>query len=384
MAFMNLNQSAHGDREFAYIVARLRHRGKTVAGHWQDPAVQARIGAWARAAAGAHEGRRLRVARFGDNMREVAVTEGDKVEVQARLGTAVNTYAVNDLADRVARIGDAEVDRLCAEYDDSYEVVPELQPGGERRSSLRDAARIELGLRAFLEEGGFGAFTDTFEDLGGLKQLPGISAQRLMADGYGFGGEGDWKTSALVHLVKFMSQDMDGGVSFMEDYTYDFGAATPTVLGAHMLEVCPTISSSKPRCEIHPLFVGEREDPVRLVFSAEPGPGVVVGMCDMGTRLRLVANEVDAVEPPRDLPRLPVARALWQPRPDLTTAAEAWLMAGGPHHTCFSQAAGLEVLEDFAEMVGVELLAIDAATDARRFRRELRWNQVYWHLAGAV
>jgi L-arabinose isomerase len=384
MAFMNLNQSAHGDREFAYIVARLRHRGKTVAGHWQDPAVQARIGAWARAAAGAHEARRLRVARFGDNMREVAVTEGDKVEVQARLGTAVNTYAVNDLAARVERIGDAEVDRLCAEYDDSYDVVPELQAGGERRSSLRDAARIELGLRAFLEEGGFGAFTDTFEDLGGLKQLPGISAQRLMADGYGFGGEGDWKTSALVHLVKFMSQGMDGGVSFMEDYTYDFGAATPMVLGAHMLEVCPTISSAKPRCEIHPLFVGEREDPVRLVFSAAPGPGVVVGMCDMGTRLRLVANEVDAVEPPQDLPRLPVARALWQPRPNLSTAAEAWLMSGGPHHTCFSQAAGLEVIEDFAEMVGVELLAIDAATDARRFRRELRWNQVYWHLAGAV
>ena len=384
MAFMNLNQSAHGDREFAYIVARLRHRSKTVAGHWQDPAVQARIGAWARAAAGAHEARRLRVARFGDNMREVAVTEGDKVEVQARLGTAVNTYAVNDLAARVERIGDAEVDRLCAEYDDSYDVVPELRAGGERRSSLRDAARIELGLRAFLEEGGFGAFTDTFEDLGGLKQLPGISAQRLMADGYGFGGEGDWKTSALVHIVKFMSQGMDGGVSFMEDYTYDFGAATPMVLGAHMLEVCPTISSAKPRCEIHPLFVGEREDPVRLVFSAAPGPGVVVGMCDMGTRLRLVANEVDAVEPPHDLPRLPVARALWQPRPDLTTAAEAWLMSGGPHHTCFSQAAGLEVIEDFAEMVGVELLAIDAATDARRFRRELRWNQVYWHLAGAV
>jgi L-arabinose isomerase len=384
MAFMNLNQSAHGDREFAYIVARLRHRGKTVAGHWQDPAVQARIGSWARAAAGAHEARRLRVARFGDNMREVAVTDGDKVEVQARLGTAVNTYAVNDLASSVAQIGDAEVDRLCAEYDDSYEVVPELQPGGERRSSLRDAARIELGLRAFLEEGGFGAFTDTFEDLGGLKQLPGISAQRLMADGYGFGGEGDWKTSALVHLVKFMSQGMDGGVSFMEDYTYDFGAATPMVLGAHMLEVCPTISSSKPRCEIHPLFVGEREDPVRLVFTAAPGPGLVVGMCDMGTRLRLVANEVDAVEPPHDLPRLPVARALWQPRPDLTTAAEAWLMAGGPHHTCFSQAAGLEVVEDFAEMVGVELLAIDTDTDARRFRRELRWNQVYWHLAGAV
>jgi len=306
--------------------------------------------------------------------RAFAQTEAEQQALKSTLETRL-AYVIT---------GDAEVDRLCAEYDDSYDVVPELQAGGERRSSLRDAARIELGLRAFLEEGGFGAFTDTFEDLGGLKQLPGISAQRLMADGYGFGGEGDWKTSALVHLVKFMSQGMDGGVSFMEDYTYDFGAATPMVLGAHMLEVCPTISSAKPRCEIHPLFVGEREDPVRLVFSAAPGPGVVVGMCDMGTRLRLVANEVDAVEPPQDLPRLPVARALWQPRPNLSTAAEAWLMSGGPHHTCFSQAAGLKVIEDFAEMVGVELLAIDAATDARRFRRELRWNQVYWHLAGAV
>ena len=317
-------------------------------------------------------------------MREVAVTEGDKVEVQARLGTAVNTYPVNELADTVAAVLDAEVDVLCAEYDDAYDVVAELRPGGERRDSLRDAARIELGLRAFLEAGGFGAFTDTFQDLGGLQQLPGIGAQRLMADGYGFAGEGDWKTSALVRIVKVMSQGLPGGVSFMEDYTYDFGAGAPLSLGAHMLEVCPTISAARPRCEIHPLFVGEREDPVRLVFTAAPGPGVVVGLCDMGTRLRLVANEIDAVEPPQDLPKLPVARAVWEPRPDLPTAAEAWLLAGGPHHTCFSQAVGLETLEDFAEMVGVELLAIDEDTNARTFRRELRWNQVYWHLSRSV
>ena len=317
-------------------------------------------------------------------MREVAVTEGDKVEVQARLGTAVNTYPVNELADTVAAVPDAEVDVLCAEYDDAYDVVAELRPGGERRDSLRDAARIELGLRAFLEAGGFGAFTDTFQDLGGLRQLPGIGAQRLMADGYGFAGEGDWKTSALVRIVKVMSQGLPGGVSFMEDYTYDFGAGAPLSLGAHMLEVCPTISAARPRCEIHPLFVGEREDPVRLVFTAAPGPGVVVGLCDMGTRLRLVANEIDAVTPPQDLPKLPVARAVWKPRPDLPTAAEAWLLAGGPHHTCFSQAVGLETLEDFAEMVGVELLAIDEDTNARTFRRELRWNQVYWHLSRSV
>jgi L-arabinose isomerase len=384
MDFMNLNQSAHGDREFGYIVSRLRHPGKVIAGHWQDPAVQARIGTWARAAAGAHEARHLKVCRFGDNMREVAVTEGDKVEVQARFGTAVNTYPINELADTVGQVADADVDRLCAEYDGAYDVVAELRPGGERRESLRDAARIELGLRAFLEEGGFGAFSDTFQDLGALKQLPGIGAQRLMADGYGFAAEGDWKSSALVRIVKVMSAGLSGGVSFMEDYTYDFGSGSPLSLGAHMLEVCPTISAARPRCEIHPLFVGEREDPVRLVFTAAAGPGVVVGLCDMGNRLRLVANEIDAVAPPQDLPRLPVARAVWKPRPNLSTAAEAWLLAGGPHHTCFSQGVGLEALEDFAEMVGVELLAIDADTNARSFRRELRWNQVYWHLSRSV
>jgi L-arabinose isomerase len=284
----------------------------------------------------------------------------------------------------VAEVSDADVDRLCVEYDDSYDVVLELSPGGERRESMRDAARIELGLRAFLEAGDFGAFTDTFEDLGGLKQLPGVGAQRLMADGYGFGGEGDWKTAALVRILKVMSEGLDEGVSFMEDYTYDFGAGASLVLGAHMLEICPSIAAAKPRLEIHPLFVGEREDPVRLVFTGEPGPGVVVGMCDMGNRLRLVANAIDAVEPPQDLPGLPVARAVWEPRPDLTTAAESWLLAGGPHHTAYSQAVGLEVIEDFAEMVGVELLAIDGGTDARQFRNEVRWSQVYWHLAGAV
>jgi L-arabinose isomerase len=228
------------------------------------------------------------------------------------------------------------------------------------------------------------AFVDTFEDLGGLKQLPGIAAQRLMADGYGFGAEGDWKSSALVRIVKAMSVGLPGGVSFMEDYTYDFGAASPAILGAHMLEICPTIAAARPTCEIHPLFVGEREDPVRLVFTGAAGPGVVVGMVDMGTRLRLVANEVDAIDPPADFPRLPVARALWVPRPDLTTSAESWLLAGGPHHTAYSQAVGLEVIRDFAEMVGVELVAIGARTDAEQFRRELLWSNAYWHLAGAV
>jgi L-arabinose isomerase len=384
MDFMNLNQSAHGDREFAYIAARLRVPRKTVVGHWADPAVQRRIGAWVRAAAGAHEARHLRVCRFGDNMREVAVTEGDKVEVQARLGVSVNTWGINDLAAVVEAISDAEVERLCAEYDGAYEVVPALRPGGERRDALRVAARIELGLRAFLSDGGFGAFTDTFEDLGGLRQLPGIGAQRLMAEGYGFGGEGDWKTSALVRIVKVMAEGLPGGTSFMEDYTYDFGSPVGQTLGAHMLEICPSISAEPPRCEIHPLFVGGREDPVRLVFTGAPGPAVVVGLCDMGTRLRLVANEVDAVAPPHDLPRLPTARALWEPRPDLATAAEAWLLAGAPHHTCYTQAVPLESIEDLAEMVGVELLVIDADTTMRQFRKEVRWSSAYWHLAGAV
>jgi L-arabinose isomerase len=383
MTFMNLNQSAHGDREFAYIAARLRHPHKTVAGHWQDPAVQRRIGAWARAAAGVREGRHLKVCRFGDNMRHVADTDGDKTEVQARLGVSVNTWAVNDLVTVIGGVSDAEVERLCVEYDEAYEVVPELRPGADRRDSLREAARIELGLRVFLTDGGFGAFTDTFEDLGGLRQLPGIGAQRLMADGYGFGGEGDWKSSALVRLVKVMAEGLPGGTSFMEDYTYDFGSPGRT-LGAHMLEICPTIAVDRPRAEIHPLFVGGREDPVRLVFTGAPGPAVIVGLVDMGNRLRLLANEVDAVEPPADLPKLPVARALWEPRPDLATAAETWLSAGGPHHTCYSLAVDLEVIRDFATMVGVELLSIGAGTDAWQFQKELQWGQVYWHLAGAV
>ena len=384
MEFMNLNQSAHGDREFAYIVSRLRMPRKTVAGHWQDPLAQTRIGDWMRAAAGAHEARNLRVIRFGDNMREVADTDGDKVEVQARFGASCNTYPINELVAVVDQVADAEVDRLCAEYDDLYDVVPELRTGGDRRESLRDAARIELGLRAFLVELGSMAFVDTFQDLGGLKQLPGIGAQRLMADGYGFGAEGDWKSSMLVRIVKAMSEGLDGGVSFMEDYTYDFGADAAAVLGAHMLEVCPTIAAAKPSCEIHPLFVGERDDPVRLVFTGAAGPGVVVGMVDMGTHLRLVANEIDAIEPAADLPVLPVARALWVPRPDFTTSAESWLLAGGPHHTAYSQAVGLEVIEDFAEMVGVEILSIDAGTTARQFRKELQWSAAYRHLAGAM
>ena len=385
MDFMNLNQSAHGDRELGYLITRLRKPRKSVVGHWDDPAVHRRLGSWARAALGWHEAQRLRVARFGDNMRWVAVTEGDKVEAQVSLGVAVNGYGVSELADRVADVPPAAIDALVEVYEDSYDVVPSLRrQGGERHGSLRDAAAIEVALRGFLDDVGARAFTDTFEDLAGLRQLPGIAVQRMMADGYGFGAEGDWKTALLVRLVKVMAGGLRGGTSFMEDYTYNLGAEEPQVLGAHMLEVCPSIAGGRPSCEIHPLAIGGRDDPVRLVFTAPPGPGMVVGLMDLGTRLRLVANEVDVVEPEADLPRLPVARAVWQPRPDLATAAEAWLTAGGPHHTCFTQAVGREVLEDFAEIAGVELVAIDAATTTRAVHQELRWNQAYFHLAGAL
>jgi L-arabinose isomerase len=384
MDFMNLNQSAHGDREFGYLATRLRRRRKTVVGHWDDQAVQRRIGTWARAALGWHDAQQLRIARLGDNMRNVAVTEGDKVEAQIRLGFSVNGYGVGELVERASRVDDAEIDLLVKVYEEEYDVVPELRRGEARHDSLREAARIELGLRAFLEEVGANAFTDTFEDLTGLRQLPGIAVQRLMADGFGFGAEGDWKTAALVRIVKVMSAGLDGGTSFMEDYTYNLGAEAPQVLGAHMLEVCPSIAAGRPTCEIHPLAIGGREDPVRLVFTAPPGPGFVVGLVDLGSRFRLVANEVDVVEPEEDLPRLPVARAVWEPRPDLSTAAETWLMAGGPHHTCFTQALTLEALDDLAEIAGVELVTITSETTPSRFRNELRWNQVYHHLAGAL
>ncbi len=384
MDFMNLNQSAHGDREFGFLETRMRLRRKTVVGHWRDPAVAARVGIWARAAAGWHEAHSLQVARFGDNMREVAVTEGDKVEAQIRLGVAVNGYGVDVLADAVASVSDAEVDRLVGEYDESYELVPDLRAGGARRESLRDAARIEVGLRGFLETGGFRAFTDTFEDLGRLTQLPGIAVQRLMADGYGFGAEGDWKTAALVRIAKVMSTGLDGGTSFMEDYTYDLAPSGPQVLGAHMLEVCPSIAAERPSCEIHPLSIGGKADPVRLVFTAAPGPAVVAAMLDLGDRFRFVLNEVELVEPQEALPRLPVARALWKPKPDFATATEAWLRAGGPHHSVLCRAIGSEAFADLAEIAGIELLVIDDLTRIRDIANELRWNQAYYRLAGGL
>lgn len=381
MDFMNLNQAAHGDREFGYIETRLAIRRKTVVGHASDPAVRARIATWARAAAGWEAARDLRLARFGDNMRDVAVTEGDKVEAQLRFGASVNTYGVNDLVESVAAAPEADVDETVAAYERDYVVAPELRSGAPRHDSLREAARIEVGLRSFLARGEFRAFTTNFEDLGGLRQLPGIAVQRLMADGYGFGAEGDWKTSVLLRILKVMGRGQPGGVSFMEDYTYHFGPGTAKTLGAHMLEVCPSIAAARPSCEIHPLGIGNREDPVRLVFDAAPGPGFVVGLLDLGDRFRLVANAVTIVAPDEPLPRLPVARAVWTPEPSLTAAAECWLMAGGPHHTVLSTAVSREALEDLATIAGVELVFIDATTTPSQFARELRWNLAYYRLA---
>ena len=384
MEYMNLHQAAHGDREFGFIETRLRRPRKTVVGHWDDPYVADRIAAWVRAACGWREAHRLRVARFGDNMRQVAVTEGDKVEAQIRLGVAVNGYGVSDLARAVLAVPNADVDRLVATYAEEYELVPALRRRGDRHADLRAAARIEAGLRGFLQAGGFGAFTDTFEDLDGLVQLPGIAVQRLMADGYGFGAEGDWKTAVLVRILKVMATGLPGGPSFMEDYTYDLDPDGPKVLGAHMLEVCPTIAADRPSCEIHPLSIGGRSDPVRLVFTARPGPALVAAMVDLGDRFRIVANEVDLVEPDEALVRLPVARAVWRPRPDLRTAVEAWLIAGGSHHTVLSQAVGSESLADLAEMAGMELVHIDADTRMPWLRKEIRWNQAYYRLAGGL
>jgi L-arabinose isomerase len=381
MDFMNLNQAAHGDREFGFIAARLRLERKVVVGHWGDASVQEQVGTWARAACARADWQRGRIVRIGDNMREVAVTEGDKVEAQRRLGFSINTWGVGDLVAAIGDVTEAEVDALVGEYLDQYDVVADLRPGGAREDSLRYGARQEIALRRFLGERGATAFTDTFEDLHGLRQLPGLAVQRLMAEGYGFGGEGDWKTAAMVRAMKVMSAGLDGGVSFMEDYTYHLTGGDELVLGAHMLEVCPSISAGRPRLEIHPLGIGGREDPVRLVFNAHPGPAVAACVTDMGQRFRMVAAVVDVVAPEHDLPKLPVARALWRPRPDLRTGAAAWIHAGGSHHTSLGFAVTADHLRDFAAMTGVELLVIDQGTTLDAFRDRLRWNDLYWLLA---
>lgn len=380
MDFMNLNQSAHGDREFGFMMTRMRLERKVVTGHWQDPEVLERLNAWARAAAGWHDWQGARFVRFGDNMRQVAVTEGDKVEAEMKFGYSVNTYGIGDLVKVIGEITDKSVDTLVKEYEDLYTLTDSLRKGKEQHSSLREAARIELGLRAFLENGGFKGFTDTFEDLHGMAQLPGIAAQRLMGSGYGFAGEGDWKTSALVRAMKVMGSGLPGGNSFMEDYTYHFEPGNNLVLGAHMLEICESIADGKPSCEIHPLGIGGKADPVRLVFNSAAGPAINASLVDMGNRFRLLVNEVQAVKPTHALPKLPVARVLWKPYPDMQTGCSAWILAGGAHHTGYSQNLTSEHMRDFADMARIEFALIGKNTDLYQFRNELRWNEVYFQI----
>jgi L-arabinose isomerase len=378
MDFMNLNQSAHGDREFGFIMSRMRLSRKVVVGHWQAPEVHQRINVWARAAAGWHDWQGARFCRFGDNMRQVAVTDGDKVEAEIKFGYSVNGYGIGDLVGVINGVSDGEVNALVAEYEGKYTMSKSLTKGGAQHQSLRDSAKIEAGLRSFLRQGDFKGFTDTFEDLHGLVQLPGLPVQRLMAEGYGFGGEGDWKTAALVRAMKVMGTGLKGGNSFMEDYTYHFDPTNPMVLGSHMLEICESIALGKPSCEIHPLGIGGKADPVRLVFNCAGGPALNASVVDMGNRFRLLVNEVEAVAPKEELPKLPVARVLWKPYPDMNTGCAAWIYAGGAHHTCYSQNLTAEHMEDFAEMAGIEYVLIGKDTRLSEFKNMLRWNEIYY------
>ena len=384
MDFMNLNQSAHGDREAGHLHTRLRLNRKVVVGHWSDPQVRDRVAAWMRVVRGWSDWQGARFVRFDDNMREVAVTEGDKVSAEAKFGFSVNGYGIGDLVQYVDEVSDEAVSKLCSDYEDRYTVAEELRKSGSRHHSLRDGARIEIGLRGFLEAGDFKGFTTNFQILHGLKQLPGLAVQRLMAEGYGFGGEGDWKTCALVRAMKAMAADLPGGTSFMEDYTYHLHPDGHLVLGSHMLEVCESIAEAKPSLEVHPLGIGGKEDPVRLVFNAHPGAAINVSMVDLGNRFRLIVNEVDAVAPLEPLPKLPVARAVWKCRPDFKTACAAWIYAGGAHHTSYSYGVTSEHMEDLAEIAGIELAVIDARTDLRDFKRDLRLDEIYCHLASGL
>ena len=378
MDFMNLNQSAHGDREFGFIMSRMRINRKVVVGHWEQESVIAKINIWCRVAVGKHEINHLKVVRFGDNMRQVAVTEGDKVAAEMKFGMAINTHGVGDLVKVINQISDAEIANLIQEYEATYQMMDSLKNDSAMRSSLIEAARIELGLKAFLEDGGYGAFTNTFEDLHGMRQLPGIGSQRMMAAGYGYGGEGDWKTSAMVRVMKTMAIGLEGGNSFMEDYTYHFNPANPMVLGSHMLEVCPSIADGNVKCEVHPLGIGSKEDPVRLVFNGAAGSALNVSLVDMGNRFRLIVNEVEAVEVKEEFQKLPTARVLWKPKPSMEIGLQAWILAGGAHHTVYSQNLITEHIEDFAEMMNIELVVIDKDTTIRGLKNDLKINEIFY------
>jgi L-arabinose isomerase len=376
MDFMNLNQSAHGDREFGFMVSRMRIERKVVVGFWQDEKVLEEINVWARAAAGWNDLQGAKFARIGDNMRFVAVTDGDKVEAEMKFGFSVNTYGVGDVVAIINSIAQTDVDALVKEYEQSYTLAPELLAGGGKRESVVEAARIELGLKKFLTDGGFKGFTDTFEDLHGMVQLPGISAQRLMEQGFGFAGEGDWKTAALLRACKVMATGLKGGTAFMEDYTYHFDPQNPMVLGSHMLEIDASLAKGKASLEVHELGIGGKADPARLVFNVAGGNALNASLVDMGNRFRLIVNEVEAVEAENALPKLPVARVLWKPLPDMNTACTAWIYAGGAHHTVYSQSLTTAYFRDFAKMANIELVTIDAKTEINQFEKELKWSEI--------
>lgn len=378
MDFMNLNQAAHGDREHGFIMSRMRINRKVVTGYWKEEDVIQRIAVWSRAAAAWYDMQKMKVARFGDNMREVAVTEGDKVEAQIKFGMSVNGFGIGDLVKVINEVSASDIEKLVKEYNEVFKVSAEGKQGGAYAENVSYQARIELGMRKFLEAGGFSAFTTTFEDLHGLKQLPGLAVQRLMASGYGFGAEGDWKHAAMVRSMKVMGQGLQGGCSFMEDYTYHLDSKGMMVLGAHMLEVCPTIAEKEVKLEVHPLGIGGKDAPARLVFNVPTGPAINASLIDMGNRFRIIVNAVDCVKPLQDLPKLPVARALWVPQPNLKDGATAWIYAGGAHHTSFSQAVNAEYIEDFAEMAGIEYLLIDNKTNISDFKNTLRWNEMFY------
>jgi L-arabinose isomerase len=384
MDFMNLNQAAHGDREHGFILSRLRKTRKVVVGYWKENDVLERIGVWTRAASAWYDMQGAKLARFGDNMRSVAVTEGDKVEAQIKLGLSVNTWPVGDIVKIIDSVSEAQIDKLIKEYNETYEIAREGKKGGKYYDNIRYQARIEAGIKSFLEKGGFKAFTTTFEDLHGLKQLPGLASQRLMAAGYGFGAEGDWKHAALVRAVKVMGTGLKGGCSFMEDYTYHLNPSGYKSLGAHMLEICPSIAAGKAKIEVHPLGIGGKEDPARLVFNTLTGPATLTSMVDMGNRFRIIVHDVECVKPEAKLVKLPVANALWIPQPNLKVGAAAWIYAGGAHHNAFSQAITAEYMEDFAGMMGTEYVLIDGKCDLTAFRNELRWNEIYYHLAEGI
>ncbi len=384
MDYMNLHQSAHGDREFGFINSRMRKNRKVVVGHWQDENVQNQVAKWSRTAIGWADSQGLKIARFGDNMRNVAVTEGDKVEAQIKFGWEIHAYGVGDLVEYVEKVTDAEVDTLYNEYEQLYAVAENCKPGKQYHENVRVQARYEIAMKRFMENGGFKAFTSNFENLTGLAQLPGLASQRLMAAGYGFGAEGDWKQSALLRIIKTMSQGMEGGSSFMEDYTYHLDPANEGVLGAHMLEICPSIAAKKPRLEVHPLGIGGKDAPARLVFDSATGDAMNVTLIDMGNRFRIIVNTLDVVEPLGSLPKLPVASAFWKTHPNLADGAAAWIYSGGTHHSAYTLALTPDFIENFAEIADVEFVLIDKNTKLTELKKELRWNEIYYMLNGSL